>query len=123
MNLLVVDDSKNIQIAWRRFFQLIDRCNIAFEVSNLDKVVETVEKTKPDVIISNFELSNSTAIDLLHRLGENKPVVIVLSYYRKEMIKNACLEAGASYFLYKTTDFDKLQEILERISHQIVDPE
>jgi len=123
MKLLIVDDSENIQTAWRKFCQLIDQCKIVSESSNLDKAVKAVDKIKPDVIISNFRLENGTALDLLQRLGENKPMVIILSYYRKSMIKKACLEAGADYFLYKTNDFDRLRAILEAYSKQITGSE
>ncbi len=119
MKLLIVDDSENIQTAWRKFCLLIDRCKIVSESSNLDRAVEAVDKIKPDVIISNFRLEDGTALDLLQRLGKSKPLVIILSYYHKSMIKDACLEAGADYFLQKTNDFDRLREILETHSKQI----
>ena len=123
MKLLIVDDSENIQTAWRKFCQLINQCKIISGPSNLDKAMAAVDKTKPDVIISNFRLANGTALDLLQRLGEDKPLVIIFSYYRKSMIKKACLKAGADYFLYKTNDFDRLREILEAYSKQIAKSE
>ncbi len=77
MKLLIVDDSENIQTAWRKFCQLIGQCKIVSESSNLDRTVKAVDKIKPDRIISNFHLENDTALDLRQRLVENKPMVTV----------------------------------------------
>ena len=45
-------------------------------------------------------------------------MVIMLTNYPFEQYRRECAEAGADYFLNKSTEFEKINEILARVVHR-----
>ena len=46
------------------------------------------------------------------------PITVVLTNYPYPHYRKKCLEAGAKYFLDKSTEFSKIPEILEKIQER-----
>ena len=47
------------------------------------------------------------------KAGESPPVVIMLTAFPYPQYRQRCLEAGAEYFLGKTTEFDQIAKVLK----------
>jgi DNA-binding NarL/FixJ family response regulator len=78
------------------------------------KVLALVEEVQPDVVILDLHAPGPAGLMTLRQLKhlQPAPVVIVLSHYELPPLREACLSAGADYFLEKTRSFERLREVL-----------
>jgi CheY-like chemotaxis protein len=82
------------------------------------KVVALVETMQPDVVLLDFPAAGTSGLQTLRQLKHLPfaPIVIVLSHYALPPLREACLSAGADYFLEKTAAFECLREVLDGLA-------
>jgi hypothetical protein len=49
------------------------------------------------------------------REGQLKPVVIILTNYGQAQYRKKCLESGATFFFDKSSEFEKVADVLQRL--------
>jgi DNA-binding NarL/FixJ family response regulator len=61
-------------------------------------------------------MPGGSGIDVLENIKQNDStlVVIVLTNYPNPVFRQKCLQAGADFFLDKSTEFDQIPELFER---------
>ena len=108
---LVVDDDSKLQNLLREFFE-----GYGFEVfSSLDgnEIVDTLEKTKPDVVVLDIMLPGKDGLELLKEIRKISSVpVIMLTARGEETDRIVGLELGADDYLPKPFN---PRELLARI--------
>lgn len=120
LSVAIVDDSLPLQ---KRLAALIPQDGsaevIAFASTVFD-AIQLVWDRSPDVVVLDFQLKEGTALDVLEGIQDKvpQPVVIVLTNYPEPIYRSKCLEAGASRFLDKSTEFDKLTQAIREISDE-----
>lgn len=125
LSVAIVDDSLPLQ---KRLAALIPQDGsaevIAFASTVFD-AIQLVWDRSPDVVVLDFQLKEGTALDVLEGIQDKvpQPVVIVLTNYPEPIYRSKCLEAGATLFLDKSTEFDKLTEAIRGISDEHNDRE
>lgn len=84
---------------------------------NYATAVSAIELHKPHIIILDIHLPDKSGIDLLDYLATTHPVIkiIMLTNKTAEFYKELCLKKGASFFLDKSKDFEKIVPIVESI--------
>ena len=116
MRLILVDDSALVRAL------LIDRLNqvrgiqIVGEATDAPEALDMIRELKPEAVILDFKLPGGNGLSVLRgmRLENLCPLVLVLTNYPFPQYRAACLNAGAHYFLDKSTEFDGVIEILEQ---------
>jgi len=70
---------------------------------------------QPDVVILDINMPGGSGIDLLHDIKQlaPAPTVVMLANHSQPEYKKRCLDAGADYFLDKSTEFEKIRFVLE----------
>ncbi|MFH1196875.1 MAG: response regulator transcription factor [bacterium] len=121
MKVLIIDDS---QVVVERLTEMISELNDLHVVGNAACKVEGIgkfRKLKPDIVILDLHLEKSKGIDVLNKIKEESPatIVIVLTNYPENYNRTACLKAGANYFLDKSCEFEKVNEICDRLASHI----
>jgi len=118
LKILVLDCNPIIHIGLKSIF----KNSMIFEVSayldNKDLVIETISEEKIDLIISEIDLNESSAQDILRILKKNKidiPVVIFTSL-SNEIKSLKLLKKGASGFLTKNLKKKTIRHILQEIA-------
>ncbi len=117
LKVLTVDDSQIVSDNLGEMLSDIQNINWlghAFTLS--DAYINIIEKN-PEVIILDIQMKEESGFELLEFLRDKHPEIQVmmftnLSYmpYRKKS-----MELGAKYFLDKSTEFEKIPEILTTI--------
>jgi DNA-binding NarL/FixJ family response regulator len=71
----------------------------------------------PDVVILDIRMPRMTGIEVLQKLKKDEaaPVVIMLTSYPYPQYREKCQEAGADFFFDKSTDFEKLFDLLKEL--------
>ena len=83
---------------------------------------------RPDIMTLDLRMPGMSGIQVLEVLRNERltPIVIMLTGMTEMEYQRKCLELGAKYFFHKTTEFEKVIEILlehNRLLNEPVTPE
>ncbi len=119
MKVFVVEDSAAVRERLVEMIRELADVEVVGEAANYDKAVAGIMNERPDVAILDIKLADDTGsgIDVLNRVRKAIPALraIVLSNYVTPQHLKASSDAGAEFFLDKSSEFERIPEILERI--------
>jgi DNA-binding NarL/FixJ family response regulator len=115
LTVFIADDSAALR---RRVTALIAServVHIVGEAGSVQATVDGLRQTRAEAAVLDFQFDDGTALDVLQAIAGGPPVhVAVLTFFVQDPYRDACLAAGAEYFLDKSTDFTRLREIVRR---------
>ena len=114
IRLVIADDHKIFRDGLKLLFEKQKKVKLVGEAADGVQLVELVNATLPDVVMTDIVMPNMDGIAAVKRIVAAYPdiVIIALSMFDDEMLVVDMLEAGALGYLLK--DADK-EEILEAI--------
>jgi DNA-binding response OmpR family regulator len=73
-------------------------------------------------VILDIRMPGGNGIQVLEAIKTSTaaPVVIMLTAFPYPQYRKKCLEVGADYFLDKTTEFERVVEVLEQLYSKTV---
>jgi DNA-binding NarL/FixJ family response regulator len=79
---------------------------------------ESIVRTKPDVIILDIFLTGGSGIHVLKNIRAKQITskVIMLTNYAQDEYRKKCFEEGADFFFDKSIEFDKVVDVIQRLS-------
>jgi len=91
--------------------EIIGQAQDGLEATNL------IEKLNPDVAILDIRMPRENGIDVLEKIKKNNLalIVIMLTNYPYPQYRKKCMKAGAEYFFDKSTEFEKVTEVLKKL--------
>ncbi len=118
--MLIVEDSEIIQQRLMDRLAPFTGLEVIGLVQHATEAEEFIQTLKPDVVILDIRLRSGNGIDVLERIkGDSvRPVVIVITNFSHPQYRKKCLEAGAQYFLDKSTEFERISQIFEELIRQ-----
>ena len=113
-NVFIVDDSPVVRERLARMIaelpgvDIVGQAEIAFEALN------AIRKLKPGVVVLDISMPGSSGIYVLETLKREEPcpLVIMLTNFSHDQYRRKCLQLGADYFFDKTSEFEKVIEVL-----------
>jgi len=121
MRVLIADDSRVIverlssALAEIRGVEIVDR------VDTVAKASEAVRNLKPDVMILDMKMPGGSGIDVLESMKRDQLdcLVVVLTNFAYPQYRKKCLQSGARFFLDKSTEFEKVSEVLRDLVERL----
>ena len=112
--VFVVDDSPPIRSRLVRLVEGTGHARVVGEASTPAEAIPGILRTQPDVAILDFHLRGGTGLDVLRgiRAGAPATLVVMLSNETDPAYRRICLTAGASCFLDKSTEFERITEMV-----------
>jgi DNA-binding NarL/FixJ family response regulator len=88
------------------------------QADSYDTAVAAITAAAPDVGIFDIKLARGNGIDTLAEVKRRLPnlIGIVMSNHATPQHARASTEAGAAFFLDKSTDFERITQILSSIA-------
>ena len=119
MKVFVVEDSPIIVARLITLLQDIEDIEISGMATTAEAASIGIAKLHPDVVILDIVLVNGTGIDVLRTLKResHSPAVIMLTNHTYPQYRDICEELGAEYFLDKSTEFEKVGDLLGGMSN------
>ena len=116
IKVFIADDSLVVR---ERLVTMFDELAGIVTVGQAETVAEAISaigKLRPDVVILDIHMPDGSGIDVLQTIKQDEPapVVIVLTNYPYPAYRQKFLQAGADFFLDKSTEFDQIPELFER---------
>jgi DNA-binding NarL/FixJ family response regulator len=89
---------------------LVGQADIAFEA------IEGLRRLRPNCAVLDISMPGGSGIHVLETIKREQPAlsVIMLTNFAQDQYRQKCLALGADYFFDKTTQFEKVLEVLGR---------
>ena len=115
LKVFISDDSATIRE--RLVTMVLDLPDIAVvgQAQDVPGSLAAIRHTRPDVVILDIRMPGGNGIQVLREVKKMNPAptVIMFTNYVHTQYRKKCEEAGADFFLDKSTEFDKLPQALE----------
>jgi DNA-binding NarL/FixJ family response regulator len=119
MKVFVVEDSAAVRERLVELIRDVKDVEVVGEAATYDTAVAGIINTRPDVAVLDIKLANETGsgIDALIEVRKTLPGIraIILTNYSTPQHLKASADAGAEYFLDKSSDFERVAEILQHM--------
>ena len=114
LKVLIVDDSPLIRERLDRMLSELEQVKIVGLAADGDEAVRLFHETHPAVVLLDLGLPRRNGLEVLLEVRKRAEacVVVVLTNYDLPDFRNACLRAGADFFLRKSTEFERVVEIV-----------
>ena len=118
MKVFVVEDSQAVRERLVEMIRDIDDVDVVGEADSYDTAVSGILASRPDVAILDVSLAEGSGIDVLACVKRQLPALkgIMLTNYASPQHVKASADAGAEYFLDKSSEFERIVDILERLT-------
>jgi len=121
MRVFIVDDSAIVRSALLTLLSSLDDVELVGEASSGQAALESIRRLKPDVVILDIHMADGpNGIRILEQIkkDDDPPVIVMLTNYSFEQYRRKCLEAGADFFFDKSTEFEKVPEVLKALGQK-----
>jgi two-component system response regulator DevR len=112
--VFVVEDSAPIRHRLIELLGDIDGAELVGEAASSDAAIEGILRVRPDCVVLDYRLLNGTGVDVLRALHPVLPgtLFIVLTNHPNSQYRRLCMQAGASWFFDKSTEFTRVKEVI-----------
>ncbi|MCL4487480.1 MAG: response regulator transcription factor [Chloroflexi bacterium] len=117
----MVDDSTVIRERLKRLLGEAPQVQVVGEAAEARVALAAILDQRPDVVLLDIDILKGNSIDVLKRLKQERaaPAVIILTDYPFPEYRQLCLDAGADFFLVKSTEFEQIVPTLQRLSQNL----
>jgi DNA-binding NarL/FixJ family response regulator len=117
MKLLIADDSELIVDRLIASLETIKGVEVVEIAGTVERASQAVRALKPDVVILDMQMPGGTGLDVLESMKRDqvRSIVIVLTNFAYPQYRRKCLASGANFFLDKSTEFDKVGDVLRTL--------
>ena len=114
----VVDDSDFVRERLIEMLSEVEEVEIVGETGDPLEALAAIRAMVPDAVILDIRLPGRSGVEVLRDLKkeEPSPIVIILTSYPYPQYRKECTEAGADFFLNKSTEFNKIAEVLKGLT-------
>lgn len=114
MRVFIADDSRLVVERLAGLLEEVSGVEFVGHAAAVTQAVHDILELKPDALILDLHMLGGSGLDVLRALRSlhlELPVIICTNYPDSEY-RDECLSAGASFFLDKSTEFEKIPSIL-----------
>ena len=115
--ILLIEDS---EVLSRRLVDLLSepgRLEVAAQATTQTEAVTRLKEAVFDVLVVDIELAEGNGVAVIRHARqlyppEGQPLIVVLTNYASDFVRDHCFAAGADYFLDKMRDISLLKGIV-----------
>ena len=114
--VFLVEDSRAIRARLATTIKEIEGAELVGEAGTVGEAIKGIRSTHPGAVILDLQLEDGSGLDVLKAVYPTAPAlhVAVLTNYATDQHRRACMDAGAEFFLDKSSDFPRIREIVQR---------
>jgi DNA-binding NarL/FixJ family response regulator len=115
--VLIVEDSEIIQQRLMDRLAPFTDLEVIGLIQHATEAEKSIRTLKPEILILDIRLRSGNGIDVLEKIKDDavRPVVIVITNFPHPQYRKKCLEAGADHVLDKSSEFEKIPQIIEKL--------
>ena len=114
LKVLIVDDSPLISERLNQMLSEVEQVEIVGLAADGDEALRLFNQFRPAVVLLDLEIPGRNGVEVLREVRKRAEpcVVVVFTSYDLPDFRDACLRAGADFFLRKSTEFERVVEIV-----------
>lgn len=118
IRLLLADDHALVREGLKQLFAITANIVVAAEATNGTQVLESLRRTRFDIILLDITMPGISGPDLIARIQvfDDPPPILVLSMHNEAQIARRSLAAGAAGYLTKDNDPDVLLAAIAKVA-------
>jgi len=116
----LVEDSAPVRALIAEMLGHVGNVVVAGEAETAEQAIAGIRATHPNAVVLDLHLKNGNGMDVLRAIHSEAPeiVFIVLTNHPTPQHRRSCLDAGARYFLDKSNEFARVNEIVGALQAQ-----
>jgi two-component system, OmpR family, response regulator len=115
--ILLIEDSEPLS---RRLVDLLSepgRLAVAAQATTQAEALSRLQEALYDVLVVDIELAEGNGVAVIRQARQlypphSQPLIVVLTNYASDFVREHCFAAGADYFLDKMRDIARLRPIV-----------
>ncbi len=117
MKVFIVDDSAVVCERLETMLSEIPEVEIIGQAGKPVEAIKSIQSLNPDVVILDIRMPGGSGIDVLEYIKKDNldPTVIILTNYPYPQYRKKCMERGADFFFDKSTEFEKIIEVIKKL--------
>lgn len=117
-NVYIVDDSTSIRVRLAEMLGRMGDVAVVGQAATAPEAVNGILNTHPDSVLLDLNLEGTSGMQVLRAVHKEAPdiVFVVLTNHSEPQYRRACTLAGAAYFLDKSTEFERVREVIAEIA-------
>jgi DNA-binding NarL/FixJ family response regulator len=118
MRVFIADDSAIIRERLAQMLaELPGAVDCIGQASDASEAAKAIRRLKPDAVILDIHMPRGSGIDVLREIKRTMPstVVLMLTNHPHDQYRRTCTAIGADFFLDKSTEFERIPQILQRL--------
>jgi DNA-binding NarL/FixJ family response regulator len=117
LKVFICDDSATVRARLVTMALDLPDIQVVGQAADAPGCVDAIRQTCPDVVILDIRMPGGNGIDVLRQLKalSPSPKVIMLTNFAYTQYRQKCQEAGADFFLDKSTEFEQIPLALEQV--------
>ena len=121
MRVLVIDDSPAVRAGLTELIGELDFVERIEEAVDGADGMAAASRFRPHVVLLDLRMPRVNGLDVLAALKRSaaSPVVIILTSHATASHRERCMAAGATDFLDKTRDFERIPELLRELHARV----
>ena len=114
MDVFFVDASPQSRRRLTALIEELDAARVVGHASSAKPAIAAILEKLPDVVLLDLKLEEGSGLDVLREVRRREPGIdfYVLSNYASEPYRRCALRMGALEFFDKTTELERLRELL-----------
>lgn len=118
IRVLIADDSAPVRQRLTALLEDLNNVDVIGAAGDALETVVDIQALQPDVVILDIQMPSGSGLNVLRwaQHEQVKPKFIMLTNYPYPQYRKTCLEAGASYFFDKSSEFEKIPAALAQLS-------
>jgi len=117
MKVFIADDSKIVVDRLADLLRDVRGVEVAGQAGDALEAVRCIRQVNPDAVILDLQMPGGSGLEVLRAIRPDHPglYVLICTNYVYPQFRDECLSAGANYFLDKSTEFEKIPDILREL--------
>ncbi len=120
IKVFIADDSSVIRERLNALLSDLPGVDIVGEGGDASETLKGIQELNPDVVILDIRMPVGNGISVLEKIKrtESSSVIIMLTNYPYPQYRKKCADLGADYFFDKSTEFEKVIELFNKLTQE-----
>jgi DNA-binding NarL/FixJ family response regulator len=116
--IFIVDDSAAIRARLVAVLGELEEVELVGQAASAREAIDAIASLDPHSVLLDLCLPDASGMEVLRTLCPRRPamVFVVLTNHSEPQYRRACERAGAAYFLDKSSEFYRVEEVIRRIA-------
>jgi len=121
LKVFISDDSATVRERLVTMALDLPEVDVVGQAEDVPGTLDAIRRIRPDVVILDIRMPGGNGIEVLREVKKLTPApqVIMFTNFAYAQYRKKCEQAGADFFLDKSTEFDKLPQALEQVRQDL----